>query len=277
MKTTSLLCFIFIYSLVAQAYVPPSFFIAHSLSKKHADIVSGQFKHRISFYRSNGEESKSVTENLILSSNGEFQSTIYDGSNVIFEQKGKPSSPAYNLLFNRDSSGIFDHLKSLELPMKTEKELYAKADATIEGTAQPITDPSETELQQLTKKTPTAYLPEPKIGMVRYENRVAVVLGLGNPSQLWLEKDSLIPLKLLLPAAIAKMGDDIEYRFSGFMLYRSVLYPRTMQIFKAGKLWVKSETSEVNIGSISPVKSTEADSPGGDLKRNLEDFYKLAR
>src|SRR3989338_4151539 len=124
--------------------------------------------------------------------------------------------------------------------------------------------------------------------MSRFENRVVIVIGqspetLAKGMQLWVEKDSLLPLRAVLAAREATGNEAIEYRMSGYQVYKNTLYPRTLQIFRNGVLWARVETQDVKLeAKESALESAAAQAkskgePDSSARNFLDDYFKYVR
>lgn len=255
-------------SATAAAYVPPSFHVLKNLARKHVQLESGVFRHTVSFFRKNGEIAKSVNETLILRESGLVTVRVLDeaGTEIARHDRrihgskgtevGRPVS--YDLLFVRGAESLETHLKSLGLPVRPEAEM------------------------------PLPYVSEPETIMSRFENRVAIVIGqspetLAKGMQLWVEKDSLLPLRAVLAAREATGNEALEYRLSGYQVYKSALYPRTLRIFRNEVLWARVETQDVKLdvkgaaleSAAAPAKSSGE--PDSSTRNFLDDYFKYVR
>jgi hypothetical protein len=252
---------------IAQAYVPPSFFVIRSLGHKHANLDEGRFRSKVTFYRRSGEVAYTVNETLTLPDPDHAIIRLADLAGnelarVVRKLGGKGSEsverPAlYDLLYVRDAGNIFEHLRKLGLPLKTETSLYQEKEAAM------------------------PYKPETTVALERLEGRVAVVVsdrsrGKDAPA-LWVEKDSFLPLRALLPSA-SDSGDLLEYRMTGFTTYKTFLYPRTVQISRAGQLWAKIETQDaVKVPSSSPEDAAPKVEASGELRDNVDNYLRWIR
>lgn len=266
--------FTFAMSSVAHAYIPPSFFVVRALTRKHAVVEEGRFKHKVSFYKGDGELVRSFNEMLVLTDphNVIVRLTDETGKEVATHTRSltgartqELSRPVlYDLLLMSDGATVFTHFKHLGLPLKTEADLYSEKEGAL------------------------PYKPESYVGLARYENRIAVVVGdtakrsvtdVKTP-QLWVEKDSFLPLRAVFPSAPESgiASEPLEFKFSGYQTYKGLLYPRVTQILRRGKLWVKLETQDVQLGAgIKPESSQARADLDGDVKDFTEMYFKWVR
>ncbi len=279
------------------AYVPPSFYVLKNLAKKHEKTDAVLFKHKISFYRKSGDLSKVFTENFFYSSKGysitqildDSQSAVKlpDGSSKFTRRwtgnKDNDSTRpiSYDLLYLKDFNLSFNRFKELGLPLKSETELYNTrlpfAPKEVKPEKKPDlvkADAVENSKEAIDIQTPNVYESEPYITLSRFENKLAFVIGPADPQvmglQLWVEKDSLFPLRALL--------SPYEYRTSGYQLYKNILYPRLIQILKDGILWAKVEVLEIKEGATETLLSSKSmASADGEAQDNLELYFKVFR
>lgn len=286
------------------AYAPPGFHIVNTLAKRHTDITNTVFKHRIMFYKKSGDLWFSVNEGLRIDDSGSYHYKITDdrGTEIYKTTKrpyGKDSidrSVVYDLLYNKNTDNIIEKFKSIGLLIKNQKELYARGsvdESTAESNKTPPAETIEPSVEptaaSIESSLPLPYVPEQRIAYSRFENRICVVLGFvpatenaSANTQLWIEKDSLVPVRLTIPANVIK-GEEtsLEFKLSGFHQYKTVLYPKTVQIHRDGKLWAKVDTNDVLVGSTDKTfeKNTaeRQDSIDSDLKELLDHYFTLVR
>lgn len=258
---------------LAQAYVPPSFFVIRMLSHKHAGIENERFRSKITFYRKGGDAVVSINETLIITNAERATIHLTDASGGELATRARKLSggrvgelerPAlYDLLFIRDSSSIHEHLKTLGLPLRTEAALYADKEENL------------------------PYKPEDTVSFQRLDHKTAIVVGNAKPGDkndppvsLWVEKDSFLPLRAVFPSSpeAGMASEPLDFRFSGYQVYRDFLYPRTVEVFRNGALWAKIETQDVRAGSTGsleePKNRTDVD---GDLKEYVDTYLRWVR
>ena len=245
----------------AHCYVPPSFQFAKAIAKKHQGIDESRFRSKVFMLKSNGDVSRTLTETLYFSSPETVTVRITDeqGQEIATASRRLNASTSaehqrsflWDLLFIKDFNTVFEHFKMRGLPMRTESDLYSEKEGNL------------------------PYKPEITTNLARFDGKITVLLAdtSGNGPQLWLEKDSLLPLKAKIPA------DAVEYSMSGFQLYKNFLYPRNIQINRDGKLWARLETTEVRfgsgLGSIEPARG-KADIDG-QTREFVEAYLKCVR
>lgn len=251
--------FLFFASLpVAWAWIPPSFHVVQTLARKHDALTPGRITSRLTLLKPSGEILKTFTETLVFTDLEQATSKIVDETGIeigtrtrklIGTRSSDLSRPVlYDLLFIKDKESIFDHFRTLGLPLKTESELYAEKEGFL------------------------PYRVEPYVAWLRYESRIATVIGdieaakkgkIGRLPQLWMEKGSYLPLRAYFPKAApaVRAANPIEFRFSGYQPFRTgFLYPRSIEVLVDEHPWIKIDTIDVRLGDLKPLENTKAGS-----------------
>lgn len=260
-----------VLSSAAFAYVPPSFFLVRMLARKHVNIDSGTFKSKVTLYKRNGEILASLTESMSLTNSESANIKLYDMNGMEIARRtrklsasksGEVSRPlTYDLTLSKDGTSIFDHLKALGLPVKTEAALYSEKDGTL------------------------PYKPEVAISLSRLDRTTAIVLGdkaaKADSASIWFEKDSYLPLRAFIPAQgdPGSVSDQIEYRLTGYQPHQNFLYPKVIQVVRnPGAVFAKIETIEFKPGSIKHTEeSGHKEDIDSDLKEAVENYFKWVR
>ena len=261
-------------SSVAHAYIPPSFFVVRAMTRKHAVVEEGRLKHKVSLYKGDNELVRSFNETLVLTDQHNAFVRLSDETgkevathsrNLTGNRTQEAARPVtYDLLLMSDGASVFNHFRHLGLPLKTEADLYAEKEGAL------------------------PYKPESYVSLARYESRVAVVVADSEKKsptdvrtpQLWVEKDSFLPLRAVFPSApeAGIASEPLEFKFSGYQTYKGLLYPRVTQILRRGKLWVKIETQDVQLGAgIKPDAAPAKAELDGDVKEFTEMYFKWVR
>ncbi len=259
----------------AHAYVPPSFYLMRMLGRKHANFDDGRFRDKLTFYKKTGEIARVLTETLVFPDAEHATVKLLDqaGNEVATHTRKLLGTHAadtdrpvlYDLIFIKDAANIYEHFRALGLPLKTESALYSDKEGSM------------------------PYKPESTVALERYDNRIAVVIGdrskksdaYGNTA-LWIEKESFLPLRAIFPTApeMGMASEPLEFRLSGFGVFKNFLYPRIVQVFRGGVLWAKIETQEVRALGTSTRSEDEGrkkEEPDGDLKEFIETYFKWIR
>jgi hypothetical protein len=264
-------------SVPASAYVYPSFYVVRSLARKHVAINNVTIKNKVTVFKRNGDFLTTFTESVSISENQLASGRILNSAggevatfarNLQSVRSGDLERPvAYDLLYINSSANIYEHFKALGLPLKTEGDLYAEKEGTL------------------------PYKPETTTAYGRLENKVAQVISPNHAErkptdtsapQLWVEKDSFLPLRAVFPSPPQSgySSEPLEYRFSGYQVHsgKNFLYPRNFVIQRDGKPWVKIETTEIRDGTTAVANSTRVrDEASGDEREFLEMYLKWVR
>ncbi|MEW6057779.1 MAG: hypothetical protein AB1540_14300 [Bdellovibrionota bacterium] len=239
------------------------------LAKKHANIADLQFSQKIHVYKSNGEFHRAFSETLsLIGTDTSFIRLLDENGEELASHSRKLTGPnagvlgrptLYDLLMIRDEGAIFEHLKLRGLPLKNETELYSEKEGSL------------------------PYKPESTVALTRHENRVAITIGserqakdqqMPKAPQLWVEKDSYLPLRAVMPSAPESgfSSEPLDFRFSQYQVYgnpKSFLYPKSIQVMRDGRLWLRIETLSVKAldSKTHPTSRVKSDIDG-----NTRDF-----
>ena len=257
----------------AQAYVPPSFFLMRMLGRKHANFDDGRFRNKLTFFKKNGEIAHVLTEQLVLSDAEHASVKLIDQTGneiashnrkLLGSRPGDTDRPVlYDLIYVKDGANIYEHFRALGLPLKTESALYSD------------------------KEGSNPYKPEAAVALERFDNRIAVVIGdrakksdTYNSSSLWIEKESYLPMRAIFPTApeMGMASEPLEFRLSGYGVYKNFLYPRVVQVLRGGVLWARIDTQDVRaLGSAAGDEPKHKEEADGDLKEFIETYFKWIR
>jgi hypothetical protein len=218
-RTLSIAVWGIAWSGLSFAYIPPSHFIVKSIASKHAGPRLIRVRGQVTALENDkptGVHFKTVT--YFNPQTRELKSWAMDDANqklYLLERKtDKDKFPAgAEILFETVPKTLGDTLKEKGVPIRSEDELTAMASEVERRT-------SETEF------------------LSRWKNTVAWVVGKRDKSdtQLWVEKDSFFPIRLLLAD---KFDDEVaELQFEGFKYYKDFPYPKVTLGFKKGSVAV---------------------------------------
>lgn len=260
---------------LAHAWVPPSFHIIRMLAQKHSALDQGRFQHRLTFYKRDGTPLRPLTEILVINNDQAFVRVVDErgaelglhSRKLIGLRNSDIERPVlYDLVFLKDNLSIFEHFRALGLPLKTESELYSE------------------------KEGPLPYKPEYKtVAFARFQKTkpsVAIsedarkVESDDHMTQLWVEKDSYLPIEAILPSAPERgvASEPLEFHFTnGYQIEKRSFYPRAVEIKRGDRLWVKLETLEVRLGQATLERARLRSDPEGELKDFLETYFKWVR
>lgn len=235
----------------AEAFVPPSYEVIHQIVKKNNALESSRFMHKVTFYNSSGEILKSFREDFYFNQEQALIRIQNENGHWVaskVQNFQKNYSPLYDLLFSNKGAKAFSHLRALGLALRSEEENYQ---------------------QSMEQFRESIFTPEMNLFFKRYGSHIVEVIRdsrweEGDP-ELWVEKDSYFPLKLVLPSE--PDGQMYEYRMEHFQPYETFFYPRLTHVLKDGNLWVTMETKEIKL---SEPKAPEIPGKAFDLSSDID-------
>jgi hypothetical protein len=101
--------------------------------------------------------------------------------------------------------------------------------------------------------------------------------------QLWVEKDSFHPLRMVFPAG---REDIVDVRFEGPRLYRGFAYPRAVSVYgRDGSSWLRDEAIDVTINAKPEENETviengftgAASSVSSSVRALITKYYEILR
>lgn len=260
---------IFSLSSAAWAYIPPSFFIVKRINEKHVGPKGLTIQSKISRSVDGKPSGDSFTQLTHVDfSRGIVRSwAVTDDSEKLFGVERKvgvqgdsvyPAPPLVYLLFSQDVTSLSRSLIHAGVPIRTELEL-----STMEN------EKARRESEVHTLK--------------RWNGGVSWVIGKvsNTTAQLWVEKDSFVPLRLLIPD---KSNDiNAEFRLSAFRMSGGILYPHQIGYFENNIPRLHEEVSSIAATS-TPFKESFTDgwTPAGkdissSVKELISAYYNTLR
>lgn len=261
----------------ALAYIPPSEFIARTMVQKRAPMKSARLRGRVMGFNSAGGPSgvQFISETHYDAASGVLRCTALDeqGRELFrMERYARKESEAQDpaqlitqVLLETRAPQLVTELKRWSLPVVTEEELLKLAD--------------EAERRSVEKtffarqKLPTGL-------------QVAWVIGEKNGNQLWIEKDTFLPVKLLFTPASGD-SERLEVGFEGFRTIREVPFPKFISLQEGGRPVLREELQEVSVNPASDQHDsrkqaafgfTEAgNAASSELRELIRRFYKTVR
>ncbi len=206
----------------ALAYIPPSSFVLKSLAQKHLAFAGVQIKSRVTVYdggKATGTQFKVTT--LFNSHEGRLFSLATDAADhrlYSVEKKMPELAPAAAVLFSPQSRAIAQILIANGIPV-------AEAETAVDDSGAPVHQGGAGEGMTLT----------------RWRDTIAYVMGPAKGAQFWVEKDTFIPLRLLLGAG----GAQTEVRFDNTRFFKEFPYPKVISALKGGVTMLQDEALEV--------------------------------
>jgi hypothetical protein len=265
----------------AWAYIPPSEFLLKSVARKHQGYKHIQIKTQVSQLDHAGQPtSVHFTEQTVYSSASDtLKSWASDehGTLLFATERNEQNFPAAAiLLFEARSARLIEILKSKGLPIQTEAELAAL--------------PGEDERHASEKE-----------GMARWNHAVAWVIGTQTPiepanvtanvkkaseavPELWLEKDTFLPLRLKISLKDGEpaLGD---LQFDSYRFYNEFPYPRVVTWVNGKDPYLRGDVLDATADSgpdLSKQSLQEGWTPAGEsasgtLRELIKGYYQTFR
>lgn len=215
---------------VAFAYIPPSAFIVEKVARKHQNARTLKIKSRITAL-SDGRptETQFVAVTTFDAASGTIESyATDDGGQRLYSVERKAPGIAATLLMDSSNERVSNQLKAAGVPV------VAPSHAKPPGEKPVAEEPSE----QADRTT-----------MSRWKNSVAWILGdYRKPlePQLWVEKDTFLPLRLISNSE----GGKIDVQFESYRFHREVPYPHTVLLStRNGAPNLQAEALDVTVGA----------------------------
>ena len=244
MKKISLI--LFAVSSVGHASILPSSFMVEMMCKKHQGIKNVSVVQTVNF----PDAGVSLTETLSVDyQTGNWESRLKDESgNEVSSKKAAFTGPKAStvalttlILFQTQCPELIRELKQAGLPVRLEDE-----------------------------KEITSF--------DRFEGRVAWVIGKNKEqmadAQLWIEKDTFLPLRFLKKT---------ELRFGAHRFQDGFQYPSEMSYWNSDKKLIQIDLKEIRVNSpklrvdSSSSKGGAASSLSSEIKQSVDTFYSLIR
>lgn len=258
------LVFLLLSSQVAWAYVPPSEFLVKSMIAKHGGIKGLRIKSVVTAYEEGKPESTHFKLHMVF--DPKLQSircwALNDQDQPLFtiERKENEYPLAARLLLSTQAPGVVKVLKDEKIPIKTEEELFI------------LPDENERRSAEISS-------------FRRWKNTMAWVIGNNSTlkdsglPQLWIEKDSFLPLRIVTQR---------EIHYEGFRFMYGYPWPQTISLMESvGKEHpaLREELSEMHVATMAaefkhPIKPGFTDAGNaisGSLKRLIETYFQLIR
>ena len=245
-----------LFATSAYAYVPPSQFIVKNIASKRSGVRSVRVKSVLSAFQGGQPQGQKLKEAVWIDYTSHvMRSRMSDESGrelYAIERRLDANIPLVDLLlFDSQPEVLAKGLRQNGIPIRSEAELLSMKSEEERRL-------SETE------------------SIARITGGIAWVIGTTDASQLWVEKDTFLPVKLIVKS------DEKNYdvTFDGFRFTKEIPYPKVMLV--AGTR-IESLEMGVNV-DMAEMKSTlkpgfteageSLDSATSDLVRH---FYQLVR
>jgi hypothetical protein len=275
MTQAALLLFVTLLTLVpgvASAYIPPSEFIVKGVTQKRSALKSLRLRGVVLGVGSDGAltGARFTEETLYDGLSGTIRSYALDEQNAelyrmerVINRDGSARDSAQlvsSVLFETRAPLMVAQLRRWELPVKTEDELLSLAD--------------EAERRAAEK----SFFGRQKLagGL-----QVSWVLGEKSGNQLWIEKDTFLPSRILLSS-----GAKVDVQLESYRVSREVPLPRLITVSEGREPVLREEIQELTVNPTeladprrgSALGFTEAgESADGDVRDLIRKYYKLVR
>lgn len=264
MNTFSTVLFAFMSVVpLAHAYVPPSFFVVRQVARKHADLGNTKISNRVTFFKGGEVQEPGYKEVIDVHGNDRYTVGLYNTKKdfiagtkrSLLQQKKSPLLGAVS--YAQGSSVLFEVMQAQGFPLISEPSLYETKDSQNEA---------------------LPYKVETNNVFSRFQNRTVIVLN-GNgrsltPPQLWVEKDSFLPQRLIYTPD--GESESIDVRFGNYQIYKNSFLPKSVEVFRDGKIWAKIELVDV-----SPAGKAEEHLPrkssDESIALEVDQFFKWIR
>ncbi|MCM2322240.1 MAG: hypothetical protein NDJ90_03155 [Oligoflexia bacterium] len=259
--------------LAAHAYVPPSAFIIKSMAAKHSGVKGIRVRGLVSSFQ--GGESGGVAgprfhvSSVFIVEGGVVRSCASDEQGkVLFVAERKIGatldvpSAVDALLFDSQFRRLATALKKQALPIRTEEELLA------------MKDEEERRASEV-------------LSLGRWKKSQAWIIGGKDEhaeSQLWVEKDTFLPLRLIVD--LRASDGPREAQFDNFRFFNEFPYPRLITWVERNQAILREELSDIlanppelkNFGKPLATGMTEAgEAASSEVRDLLRKYFETLR
>lgn len=223
---SGLVVFMFGASGVALAYVPPSEYIVKQIVKKREGLKSARLRSTVTLYE--GDRLGSVhfrQTSWYLPAQGVLRTWITDDQDrklYVSERTTRSWGPVASLLLESQLTELTKSLRARKIPIVTEEELLRL------DTEEQRRDAEYASIQRLSA-------------------RPAWLIGrsVGQGPQLWIDKDTFLPLRVVFDRAID--NDTFDITFEGSRAQKDLPFPRALVVSKgSGRTFFREEFLEVS-------------------------------
>lgn len=233
----------------AWAYIPPANFMLRTLAKKHKSYRQIVIRSTVSAPEGGTAGGLRFREETVFfPASGVLKSWAMDEQgNHLYETeaRGKSVAPASALLFEASIGQLEADLRGKGIPVLTANEYDALANEQPEPqAAEPahLAPERARESKAAAPGNPAIRQAHPvpeKTFMTRWNSSTVWVIGADDPKakatvpQVWLEKDTFLPLRLLASPGLEAGGELGDARFENYRYSREFPYPRTIFFYHA--------------------------------------------
>ena len=264
----------------ASAYIPPSHYIVKTMTQKRAGVKSVRIRSTVIAL----QDGKPAGVHLKEVATYDYASRILRSR--ISDDSGRELYAVERKLHAEGPESLFG-VRVDELLLASSGESLAKTLSTAG-----ISIRSEAELQALA--TDQDRFTAEQTTMQRMNGTVAWVLGGGRkapasatpaPPQLWVEKDTFLPVRLITPAKLDSKDGLADATFQSFRFFHEFPFPRLIEVAHGGVPQFRVELAELQVNpELAEMKKAvsagytdagnAAESPVRDLIRK---YFELAR
>lgn len=256
MKFRILSVLLILSSSIAWAYVPPSQYLVKMFVNKKVGTKLVRVRTNLSSLPS--ADIKLKTLSLYDSTSHILRTWILDERDqklYKMDRRANEMTPVGEMLFNGNFVEVTAALTKAGIPIKTEEELLKLTDEDQRRAA---------ESQSLR----------------RWRGVPAWIIGVPEKTdpQLWIEKDSFLPIRLLA---------SYDVQFEGYGFFHGFPYPKTVSVLSTeGKPTMKEELVEFTTGATFPEMKGNAgpngytdlgNSASGSMRELIEAYFKVLR
>jgi len=257
-----------VFSSAAWAYIPPASFILHEVAKKHASYSTMRIRSNIVALDGNGNPTgpRLRETTFINSKEHSLRSWVSDDSGKVLYMverlegtgvKGSKTPVVAEVLFDTNAVRMAGVLKSVGIQIPHGKN----ANSTDENTG------------------------GNNLSLHRWNHSVAWVLG--KSAQVWIEKDTFTPVRIIAPARADTQLFD--FQMENFKYFDEYSYPRVATLYEVGKKppVLRAELVDLILdlnpaAAELPKDRVEGFTPAGDsapsqVRDLIETYYRLVR
>lgn len=209
----------------ASAYIPPAPFLIKNMASKRSGLKTLKITSTVSGYNSgkpSGIHFKTVS--FFSAVNQSWRSAAYDDAGAelfAIEKKAQEIPLSWSVLFEAGPRELSKELERAEIPVYEVREEKPAEYPISKKSPEPL--PSGTV--QLSHSAADEPIPENTF-LKRWNGGVAWVIGKPTSSQFWIEKDSFLPVRLIVK------DQDIQY--SHYRYSQDLPFPRVISLSAAG-------------------------------------------
>ncbi len=232
--------------MAAWAFIPPSQFIIKGMTAKRSGLKSARIQAVV--YRL--DAAGKPTEHRFK------ETTSYDAATRVLRSIATDDSgrELYRLERKLQSTAA-NH------PMgeKVDELLLALYPEGLTGSLVRLGLPIRSDADLMTLKNEEERRQAEGTQLLRWKSTFAWVIGrpsARNPerpvSQLWVEKDSFLPLRLILPSSANSSGGKLEWSFESYRYFREIPFPRQVTWLQEDRPRIRVETQDVQVNGPLP-------------------------